>query len=541
MYITTQKDLLIVKLDMQYPAELALMRSILFARFEKKINRWIVPVKYADIFHDALTAQRVTYQMPAGLFLPVHRKNDLIVRYPGALPLYDFQRKGAEFLMNHDGALLADVPGLGKTIQTIAALEDVPGPHLIFCPASLKYQWESEIKKWEPSATVSVIEGNKEKRYDLWWMAEGPKYVIANYELILKDSYSMGKNEWSTIICDEATRISNAQSKTVKLLKKIPTKKRIALTGTPVSNSPTDLWGIFDWVEPGYLGTYNKFFNKFCVVDPWVDPRWRKTSKYKNLDELAKLIEPYILRRTKEEVFDDFPPKTVETISIQMSMAERELYKIIKNQIFEELQKMEIEGTSLFMVPVKLLRLKQLCDDARLIEGTHTVESSKLLALKDIVEPIVASGEKVIIFTQFAKMADLLSWELGSYLVIQGDVPAEKRHEIVQEFHEKPEAQILIMTEAGAYGLNLQNATYVVHFDAPWSLAKLIQREDRVHRIGQKKPVTVYDLIVKDSVDEYVHKVLHMKNRTSVALLQDFERLEEKGLSEEDINNILRL
>jgi SNF2 family DNA or RNA helicase len=177
-----------------------------------------------------------------------------------------------------------------------------------------------------------------------------------------------------------------------------------------------------------------------------------------------------------------------------------------------------------------------------LIEA-NTDKASKLDVLKDLLKPIIASGEKAIIFTQFAQMLHILATELEEFrpLTIYGDVDNLDRMERVKEFNDDPKGRVIIMTEAGAYGLNMQSASYVIHYDAPWSVAKLEQREGRAHRIGQKKSVTVYNLIAKKTIDEYVLKVLHAKQKISAKILGDVERMESGGMSLEDINNILRL
>lgn len=467
--------------------------------------------------------------------------------YAGTLPLKDFQRIGASFMGQLDGVLLADVPGLGKTIQTIAACEK-DSKVLVFVPASLKYSWKDEIEKWEPQSKVLVIDGSKEERKNKWFYATNNnydyKYIICNYELLLRDFDFMNKIKdevfnWPTIVCDEATRISNPTAKTTKALKLLKANRRLALTGTPISNSPQDLFSIIDWIQPGYLGTYWQFQETYCVKDD----SWGRIVAYKNMDKLADKIEPLILRRTKEEVLKDFPAKTIENIVFDLSDEEKKVYEAIRLFIVEELNKMNIDKTSLPIIPVKMLRLKQTTNHASLVDKNFNSYSTKLETLKDLLKPIIESGEKAIIFTQFSEMLQILSQELRQYnpVVVYGDVHPQKRFEAVQKLKTDADCKIIIMTEAGAYGLNIQHATYVFHYDMPWSIAKLMQREDRSHRIGQGKPVTVYNLIAKNTVDEYVVKVLHKKQKTSVQLLKDFERLEEKGLSIDDINGILRL
>ncbi len=474
--------------------------------------------------------------------------------YDGKLPLYDFQRKGAMFLRSMPHALLADVPGLGKSIQSLAATEKA-GQVVIFCPATLKYSWKAEIDKWLPNEDVVVIDGNKKQRSEQWINGlEGfyrnrikviPKYVIANYELLLHDIEILEAHKYRVIICDEATRISNPNAITTTNLKKLKSLKRIALTGTPISNKPDDIWSIIDWLIPRYLGSYYQFKAKYCVVEEdWgANGNYSKVSGYKNLDKLAEKVDRFMLRRTKEEVFDDFPPKTIENIVFELSDTEKDLYTSIKEQLYKEVKELsELDTRTLSIIPVKMLRLKQCTGHTSLV-GAEKSESTKLATLKEIIKPIIASGEKIIVFTQFAEMLHIIVDELKAYLPfgIYGDVDSQSRMQRVKEFNEAKGGQIIVMTEAGAYGLNMQSASYVIHYDAPWSIAKLQQREDRAHRIGNNKPVTVYNLIARNTIDEYILKLLARKNKVAVGILQDAERMSEYGLSTEDINEILRL
>lgn len=455
-------------------------------------------------------------------------------KYSGTLPLFEFQKTGAAFLEAMPGALLADAPGLGKTLQVIASSENRE-KILVFCPASLKYSWEAEIKKWAPDQSVVVVDGFPLARKKQWLGPE--KWVIANYELILRDFHDINSVNWCSIVCDEATRISNPAAKTTKLIKVLKCKRKIAMTGTPISNTPLDIYSLIDWIAPHYFGSFHQFKEKYCEIEP----RFNRVVGYKNLEELARRVNRFLLRRTKEEVLHDFPPKVVNDIIFELSEPEKEFYKAIKIQILEELRGTDFSKITLGIIPVKMLRLKQAVNHPKLL-GKENLESTKLETLMEILKPIVASGEKTLIFTQFAEMAKILTYRLGrDTQLIYGDVPSEERQRIVEKFNTDPEAKFLVMTEAGAYGLNLQGASYVIHYDLPWSVAKLQQREDRAHRIGQTKPVTIYNLIAKNSIDEYVAKVLHKKQKTSVQILGDEDRLEAAGFNEEDIQNILRL
>lgn len=539
----------ILSIAFRYDPKIVLaVKTIPGRQWNAALKQWEAPVAHA--------AEAISVLQPLGFFISpdvVALASELVKQrekienikknstfYKGALPLYSFQKIGATFLSEMSGALLADVPGLGKTIQTIAALEDAHNI-LVFCPASLKYTWKEEIEKWYPGSCPFVVDGKPEERRVVW--RSFVKWTIANYELLLHDYdeimlHVKDNGPWEAVVADESTRIANPASQTTQALKSIPTKKKIALSGTPISNSPEDIFSVVDWLSPRYLGSHWQFKDRYCLQDFSYHAR---IIGYKNLDELSRRLQPLMLRRTKEEVLKDMPAKTFEDIIFDLSEIERGFYEEVRSGIIKDVESLTINERTLQMITVKMLRLKQTTDHPHLIG--KAMRSSKLDALQEIIEPIMAAGEKVLVFTQFAEMAKIMQDKLEAYrpLLIYGDVPPKERQEAVDALNNDKSRQLMIMTEAGAYGLNLQAASYVVHYDAPWSLAKLIQREDRVHRIGQTKPVTIYNMIARRTIDEYVIKILHKKQKASVNILRDFERMEGAGISPEDIKEILRL
>lgn len=351
---------------------------------------------------------------------------------------------------------------------------------------------------------------------------------------------------FNTIVADESTRISNGQSKTAKALKRLMAKRRFALTGTPISNRPDDIWSIVDWLLPGYLGTWPQFIEQYAIFDSWEGNEHRNIIGFTDLKGLAGRLTPVMLRRLKEEVLHELPKKTVKDIVFDLSEHEEKVYDAVRSNILGSLQADalgKVDRSTLNMTPVKMLRLKQVTGHVGLIgEGT---ESTKLELLVEKIKEVIADGEKTIVFTQFAEMAkiirDRLDLEKIGNRVIMGEVDHQDRQRFVEELNNDPEVKVLIGTEAAAYGLNAQGASYVVHFDLPWSLAKALQREDRAHRMGQTRPVTVVNLIAKGTIDEYVVKVLHKKAKHSVEVLEDDMRLEDIGMSEEDVKAILRI
>ena len=553
-----QKNPSFLSITFPYRAHLvAAVKALPGRTYNPKTKAWRVHTDHVDKVVEKLRPLGIT-PTPAVITLQTKLAAD---RYNadqedfecGKLPLYDFQKLGAKRMYQSSSLLLADVPGLGKTIQTIAALKG-SSKILILCPASLKFSWAKEIEKWTPelgpgSVTVNVINGDKEirrRQWGAWQVNVGPTWTIANYELLYHDYDEIKAcGQWDAIVCDEATRISNPRAVSVRALKTLACHKRVALTGTPISNSPIDLWAILDWLRPGSLGNYSWFVERFAITDGF-----RNITGFKNLKEFADLAEPWVLRRTKEEVFKDFPKKTIELIEFPLKAGEQAIYDKIRQGLAHEIAAtLTVSTETIGIIPVKMLRLKQVTDHVKLVaEGEQFtfMDSAKFETCVDLVEPIVKSGEKVIIFSQFAEMAKILAGKLPvppgvAIHLIHGETPVPDRQAAVDAFNAHPGGAVMIMTEAGAYGLNLQSASYVIHYDQPWSVAKLMQREDRAHRIGQTKPVTVYNLIAKNTIDEYVAKTLHKKQGVSVELLKDVERMEKNGLAIEDVKAILRI
>jgi SNF2 family DNA or RNA helicase len=540
----------IVLLFKYEPRIINVVREIDGRRWNAEKKQWEVPVTNIVQACDALKVfgfvlredvKKKYYERKDEIDEIKNLKANNDAKYDGKLPLYDFQRAGAVMIKRLPAMLLADVPGLGKTLQTGAAFEELQDQILIWVPASLKFNWLDELKKWLPDQSALVINGTKQQRTEQWIYAikglsgKQPKWVIANYELLIHDADIFEKypKVWGAIVCDEADRIANPSAITTKKLKMLKSKKRLALTGTPVSNKPDDLWSIIDWLYPSFLGSYGQFQKKYCKLHP----KWNRVIGYQNLEALRASVDPIMLRRLKEQVLKDFPPKTIEYIRFDLEGKERDLYQNVKASLITEIKKMASMNTwSLNLLPVKMLRLKQCTDHSALVGGE--VESTKLKTLKEMLKPIVASGEKALVFTQFAAMADILATELAEYnpLVIQGSVDSQMRKAYVDEFTTDQNRKILIMTEAGTYGLNVQAATYVFHYDAPWSVSKLEQREGRAHRVGQDKPVTVYHLVAKNTIDEYILKVLAKKKGMSVDILGDEP---EEKLDLADIEEIL--
>jgi len=551
MNITKEKENLIIRFEYD-PVLIEIVKQFENRKYDSKNKEWSVPIIHIRKVLETLTPlgfktnQDVLYYYNQFLkrektidriLASEFKDSETVLFEELKLPLFNFQKIGVGFLCATKSALLGDDPGLGKSIQALSTSRiNQAKKVLIVCPSTLKLNWNDEILKWYPEEKITVLAGSRKIRENLW--AEDSKYFLVNYELLLRDIDLIKRIEWDYIISDESTRISNPKAKQSKAIKTIEAKDKIALTGTPFNNSVQDIWNILDFCQPNILGSYWQFTNKYCIKD-----RFNSITGYKNLKDLKEYIAHYMLRRKKEEVLKELPPKLFETIYVEFNDEEKIIYNAIKNEIANELKEYQItkvlDDKYIKNVLVRMIRLKQAADSLKLI-SEHEF-SSKTEALKELLEDISHNGAKTLIFTQFAGMAELLMEELKEYnpLLISGKIKNEQRSQNVKDFQLKEDNKILISTDAGGIGLNLQRAQHVVHFDLPWSISKLEQREGRAHRIGQKENVTVYKMIVHNSIDEYVLKILHKKQEMVEQLLGDNERMRKIKISKRDIKKML--
>lgn len=430
-------------------------------------------------------------------------------------PLYRFQKEAVEFLRATKTAILGLEPGLGKSLTAIAAVHSQPDIRrtLILCPAILKTQWREEILKWLPNASITVISGKPQQRLKQWQLeAPNATYVVANYELLLRDTQQFFSLPFDAIVADEATRVANRRGKQAQWLYKLPSTHRYALTGTPLNNSPVDIFGIFKFINPDYLGYWTPFINRYAVLNQWFQPDY-----YQNLDELAERIAPYLFRRTVRQVMPDLPPVIEADRVVEFSPREQQLYTKLKQELVRELHdegildKLE-HPTTLHNALVKLTRLRQAADSFELL-GSHT-SSSKLEALSELL--LELAGQQVLIFTEFATMARLIAGYTGAE-VIDGKTPTVERQELVKKYQDGT-INTLVTTKAGQYGLNLPSDA-IIHTDQPWSLAALEQRIGRSGGFRRTKTLMVYHLLVKSSVDFYIRRTLRAKQKISDRVL----------------------
>lgn len=409
------------------------------------------------------------------------------------------------------GGILADDMGLGKTLETIALLSLYKGelPSLIVCPKSLIYNWEAEFRKWNPSFKTHLIEGDKGNRNKTLTIPTGGKDVyLVSYETMRNDINELKSKEFAYLVLDEGQNIANASAKKSQAVKQLKSEYRLVLTGTPLQNSLMDLWSIFDFLMPGYLTDQRSFYNEYVHTEE-PDSIRRKT--------LEKKVQPFILRRKKEDVLKDLPPKTEQVLTLSMGEEERSLYMAYYSRIRKALKKedgmsnKERADNKSYAIEIlaELTRLRQLCVDPSMFLEDTGFTSSKLLFALEYIKASLNSGHKVIVFSSFVRslehLGELLKNENISYETISGKTPAAARVTLSQEFNNTDKIKVMLVSlKAGGTGLNLVGADIVIHLDPWWNYASESQASDRAHRLGQEKPVTVVKLIVKDSIEEKV-------------------------------------
>ena len=453
--------------------------------------------------------------------------------------LRDYQKTGVDwlyFLKEYSfGGILADDMGLGKTIQSIILLlkeRNENNTTLIIAPTSVIFNWIDEIKKFAPSLTILDHTGIERERtndsifsnYDV---------VLSSYGVLLRDHELFSTFQFHYIILDESQKIKNPTSKTGKVVRTLKAKHRLCLTGTPIENNLTELWSQMAFLNPGLLGSFQNFNDSF--VKPI-----SKNNDVDALNLLKKTIYPFILRRTKDVVALDLPEKTETIHFCEMEKSQEKVYKFWKNSIrLEILKEIDEKGIkkSGFKVMEGLLRLRQICNHPILVQPDYKKESSKFEEFKMMLEKVVAEGHKVLVFSQFVQMLNLMKNHLDKnnikYEYLTGST--RNRKDVVGNFKNDDEIKVfLISLKAGGFGLNLTEADYVFHYDPWWNPAVEMQATDRTHRIGQNKNVFVYKFITKNSVEEKI-LLLQEKKKKLVHDIISTESSLLKNITKKDI------
>nr|MDE5978143.1 DEAD/DEAH box helicase [Turicibacter sp.] len=425
------------------------------------------------------------------------------------------------------GGILADDMGLGKTLQVISVLlsekEKTNKPSLIVAPSSLVYNWESEIHKFAPELSTLIIHGDPTTREQLIQKSSQVDIVITSYDLIRRDQSHYEAQKFRYCILDEAHYIKNHTTLSAKAVKKIKSEIRFALTGTPIENSLSDLWSIFDFILPGYFGTYAQFKKKYEVP----------VMKHQNLNLLSRIhqqVAPFILRRLKKDVLKELPEKIETNMYCEMEKTQRDLYHAMIYEMKEEMnQEIEAQGIerSRIKILALLMRLRQICCDPSLYLENYMGGSAKLKLCLELVEECISTGHKVLIFSQFTSMLDILSQQFKEksieHLMLTGATKTNERLALTEQFNSDDTPVFLISLKAGGTGLNLTGADVVIHYDPWWNMSAQNQATDRAHRLGQEKTVQVFKLFVKNTIEEKIEQLQQRKRDLTEAIVQEGE------------------
>ncbi len=436
--------------------------------------------------------------------------------------LRPYQKFGFQWMCTLDklgfGGILADDMGLGKTIQAIAFLmagreekkrQKEEQYALIVCPASLVYNWENEIHRFAPGLSVVSVVGTAAVREMLVESSSSEDVLLTSYDLLKRDVEKYQKYSFTYMILDEAQNIKNHLTQAAKTVKQISSRRRFALTGTPIENSLSELWSIFDYLMPGILNSYKKFKNHYeqpivCSQDEQAAVR------------LRRMIRPFILRRLKSEVLKELPDKLEKVVYSRMEEEQQKIYDANAQQLLDSLknQSQEEFKTGKLEILAGLVRLRQICCDPGLVYENYSKKAAKVETCMEIIRNARAAKSQVLLFSQFTRVLEVIQEHLEQekigYYLLTGSTSKEKRAKMVEDFNQDKTPVFLISLKAGGTGLNLTAASIVIHFDPWWNVAAQNQATDRAHRIGQKQVVTVYKLIMKNTLEE---KILRLQER----------------------------
>lgn len=449
------------------------------------------------------------------------------------VPLLPYQLDGIAFAAGTGRAILADDMGLGKTIQGVGVAEFLAREAdikrvLVICPASLKSQWRSEIHRF-CDRDVQLVGGGMAERGEQY--GGDCFFTVCNYEQVLRDILAIEALPWDLIILDEGQRIKNWESKTSRIIKSLRSRFALVLSGTPLENRLDDLYSVVEFIDDRRLGPGFRFFNKHRVVD-----EKGKLLGYKNLADLRETLKPILLRRTRDSVKLELPPRTVEFVRIPPSDEQLELHRNHMRIVASITAKHFITEMDLLRLQKALLMCRMVADSTVLLDKELPGYSTKLARLDELFERLAAEdGRKVIVFSEWTTMLDLIEPLLKKrgmgFVRLDGTVPQKQRAELVQRFQTNPECMAFLTTNAGSTGLNLQAANTVINVDLPWNPAVLEQRIARAHRMGQTQSVQVFVLVSEQTIEENLLATIAAKKDLALAALDAESDVDEVALS----------
>ena len=427
--------------------------------------------------------------------------------------LRPYQLEGLAWLqylrLHHLGGILADDMGLGKTAQALAHVltEKHAGrldlPVLAVLPTSLIFNWQAEAQRMAPGLRLLTLQGPQ--REALFDQMPSHDLVLTTYPLLWRDMDALAVQHFHMVILDEAQMVKNADNRSARALRRLQTRHSLCLTGTPMENHLGELWAQFDWLMPGFLGDARHFA-----------AHWRKpieeNGETLRAALLAQRVRPFILRRRKQDVASELPPRTEVIQRVQLQGQQRELYESVRVaadvQVRRVLQRQSFNGAQISILDA-LLKLRQVCCDPYLVKGSKpgpSIERAKLERLAELLPTLLEEGRRVLVFSQFTELLDLIAQQLLTlklpFLSLTGKTPTQERGKVVQRFQAQEVPVLLLSLKAGGIGLNLTAADTVIHMDPWWNPAVEEQATARAHRIGQDRPVFVYKLVVEGSIEE---------------------------------------
>jgi superfamily II DNA or RNA helicase len=445
------------------------------------------------------------------------------------------------------GACLADDMGLGKTLQALAILlsRASQGPSLVIAPTSVCFNWQQEALKFAPTLNIKLFadSSNTIQRQALLNALTGFDCVIISYGLLQRESDILKEVHWYTIIADEAQALKNPLAKRTKAAIALKGDFKMITTGTPIENDLTELWSLFRFINPGLLGNIKRFGQRFSL--PIENAKEDKLAARKASQELRALIQPFILRRMKNQVLTELPPRTDINIQVEMSAKERDFYEALRLNAIDNISQNNQQahaGEQRIKMLAELVKLRQACCHPKLVMAETDIPSAKLAALNELLVELKLNNHKALIFSQFVGHLQLIKQHVEaegfSYQYLDGSTPQKERQKRVNAFQNGEGELFLISLKAGGSGLNLTAADYVIHMDPWWNPAVEEQASDRAHRMGQLRPVTVYRLITQNTIEEKI-VALHQHKRDLADKLLSGNEVVSK-LSVDDMLNLLK-
>jgi superfamily II DNA or RNA helicase len=522
------------------------LRTDNLQRFEEVLEKLRAVDQTAVVYSDVLDFIDRENELASGLederrYLAQLKKGKRPLEGLLKVPLFPYQIRGALFAACRGRVILADDMGLGKTIQAIAGAELLRRRRglervLVIAPASVKYQWKTEIEKF-CELPAQVIDGLMPHRKKLY--ANPTFFNLTSYELVLKDIEDMHDLRPDLIILDEAQRIRNWATATARIIKQLKSRYAFILTGTPLENKLEELYSVVEFVDGRRLGPAFRFLKEHRMEN-----EEGKLLGYRGLDQVHKQLEPILLRRTRKEVLPELPRRTDQTFRVRMTPEQAGPYWEQSDILARLMHKWQRQGwlseIDLRRITCCIQNMRMLCNSTFLFDKA-TNFSPKLEEFREIVQELtIEEKRKVVVFSEYERMTHLASQELTKlkigWVSLNGNVPARKRGELISRFAKDPDCKVFLSTDAGGVGLNLQAASAVVNFEPPWNPARLEQRVGRVHRFGQTHPVQVIHLLTENSIEERVWETLRLKQALFTGLFDEgkdeisFEKLGRKTM-----------